>query len=46
MNLDEERQLEYIQNIENFLNSSKFFIFTNEHYKKTLLKEILNSLDI
>ncbi len=45
INLKESEELQYIKNIENFLNSSKFFIFTNEHYKKTLLKEVLLDLE-
>jgi len=38
INLYETAEIEYINNIENFLNSSDFCIFTNEHYKQTLLR--------
>jgi len=44
INLKESEELQYIKNIENFLNSSKFFIFTNEHYKKTILNKALLDL--
>ena len=46
INLNETAQIEYINNIENFLNSSDFFIFTNEHYKQTLLENTLRDLGI
>ena len=46
INLTESEEVKYIKNIEKFLNSSKFYIFTNEHYKKTLLKETLFDLGL
>ena len=46
INLTESEESEYIKNIENFLNSSKFYIFTNEHFKQTLLKETLLDLSL
>ena len=33
INLNEAAEIEYINNIENFLNSFDFCIFTNEYYK-------------
>jgi sulfatase maturation enzyme AslB (radical SAM superfamily) len=44
INLNETAEIEYINNIENFSNSFDFFIFTNEYYKQTLLKNTLLNL--
>ena len=45
INTSDTELLKYINNIENFLNSSKYFIFTNEHYKQVLLREIRKEIN-
>ena len=43
-NMNDSTILEYQTNIQNFLNSKEYKIFTNDHWKKVLLHEI--KLDI
>ncbi len=41
INMSDEQYLEYLENIEQFLNSEKIFPFSAEYFAETIIKEVL-----